>query len=328
MRKPKCIGQLILTVFFLCTAIISCTPSGETTMNKEQGYFEGEISLVESVNFAAIALHTHFFISENKIKREQKFPYIPALLNTTVGMIADLEQDSVCLYYNALSSGKKCTVSIKEYLDFVENYDGSLKPSPIDQTFTEFTNYRTVKEVKDSTTMRGFSVDYSKHLLGEGDSLDLEVVQEVFDTKGLIIKRELLELAFPKIPDFINFPLASNFGIKVDQIENDSIIQNDLVKGVDALVRQLLPVEDTLVKQERTDFEALSDNKLLNVGLDVVKKGLNVASGRHVKVLKITPKRLAPESATMELPQGDYETVIGVSVFFAALFAISGDFDD
>lgn len=337
MKKNKCIGQVSIVLFLLTLVVASCTTATneETSSVLETDYFEGEIKLIEYINYAGLALNTHFVISENKIKREQKFLHLPGLLNTTVGMIADLEQDSVVLFYKNYIDQKKCTISIAEYLDFVKDQKFKyVVPSVVDPTFTEFTTYETIKEVKDSTTMRGFSVDYSRHRFADEENVAIGMEQEIFDTKAIVIKRKLLTLIFPRIPESINFPLESSLELMIDEIENDSLIQSDLVKGLDTLIWQPLQEKDTLNEGKETDvaanleadLEALSNSKLLNFGLDVVKKGLNIASNRNTKVVKVTPKKVVP--TTIDLPKGDFEPVIGLTAFFAIVLAASGDFDD
>lgn len=290
--------------------------------NLEKAYFEGEIELSESRGYkgSLFKIHTNFLISENRIKREQKLGGLNALFNTKAGIIVDLEKDSVTLFYSDPISKYKHTSTIeayKNYSDTTQVY--STTPSPVDLTFNYLPEYNVTKQVKDSMIIQGFTSDYTLY-----NASFLQ--QEIFDTKDIRIKRELLEVVFYNLQEGINFPLKSEVKTIISSIKNDSIINSDEAAMIDKISNDVLNEIDSTKTTEPTDLEKLSKNKLLNKGLDLFKKGVDLAIHFTNEITEISSRKII--SSEISLPSGDFDDIDDIEDFFDKLPSGSSDFDD
>lgn len=194
-----------------------------------------------------------------------------------------------------------------------------MTPSPIDLTFDFLGAYNSEKHVKDSMDIKGFTSDYTLYL----DDL---LQQEVFDTKEIKVKRELLEMVFHKLPADINFPLKSAIKTILSRIKNDTLINNPIVADLDKISRNILHEIDTSNKQEPTDLKKLSENKALNLGLDIFKKGVDLKIHFENELSEIDFREIEHEE--LDLPSGNFKSFDDFDDFYYSIPSGNGDFDD
>lgn len=291
-----------------------------------EGYFEGEINISESRGLygSLFKVHTTYSISENQLKREQKLGGLYSMLDNYAGLIIDLNKDSVTLYYNDKIMDKhiKHTMSIEQYKSKIKTDPfPKVIPSPVDQTFNLFTEYTKINHVTDSAKINGFISDYTLY----NDNTNI-FKQEVFDSKHIKIKRSLLEMTFMNLPDNINFPLQSNLKTRLSDISNDSIISGKQTRAIDHFIRSVFAGKDTLSNKQSTDLEKLANSKLVQLGLDILKKGvdLNLHITSELSDIDFIPLSLTDFS----LPSGDFSEIEDFDEFLNELPNSSGDFDD
>ncbi|MGI9545093.1 MAG: hypothetical protein ACR2MX_17660 [Cyclobacteriaceae bacterium] len=313
----------VIVLLIICL-ISSCDyiSKNKEPRNLTDSYFEGEITLTESRGLygSLFNVHTTYILSENGLKREQKMGGLNRIANTYAGLIIDLEKDSVYLYYSDPFVKNKHSLSVADYQNRLAK--GSIPqttPSPIDNTFTYLSEYNASKTVEDSLVIEGFSSDYSHYS-------EKVIKQEVFDTKETKIKRELLEMTFINLPDTTNFPLRSEFRTTISDIKNDSIINSDEARLLDKLARSLVQKTDSSKVKEKTDLDKLSDNKLINWGLNILKKGVDLNIHISTEVSKITNRNI--DLADLSFPSGDFQSITDFDEFFDAIPTGRGDFDD
>src|SRR5690606_33038118 len=268
---------------------------------------EGVIKLSESRGLygSFFKVHTTYHISENRMKREQELGGVNAVFNIYAGMVIDLQKDSIVLYYaDGLAGTKnKHTLSIREYNNHITtNHIPQSVPAPYDNTFKLLPEYVKNGFVKDSTEIKGFMCDYTLYK----DSLKI-LKQEVFDTKEIKIKRPLVELTFLNIPAEINFPLKSELHTTISDISNDSITAGKQTKLLDELARRTLNSHDSITVKEKSNLDKLSKNKWLKIGLNLVKKGVDLNINIESVITEITQKVLNDDE--LSLPSGEFTEI-------------------
>jgi|GEM_PF-5535665 len=320
MRKNNILKYL--AVFILTSLCISCNNKEKDKADDSEPYFEGEITLAETRGLygSLFKVHTTYLISENSIKREQKLGGINSVLDNYAGIIIDLKKDSVVLYYSDQLSGikNKHTTSLKDYKSNAKykSFPSNI-PSPVDNTFQLLPDYNLIKQVKDSITIKGFKSDYTLYK----DSSEI-LKQQVFDTKGIKVKREFLQMVFNGIPEEINFPLKSDLTTTLSDIRNDSILNGQQSKAIDLFLRDVFQK-----KQEKTDLEKLSKNKWVNLGLEVLKKGVDLNIHITADVSELTVKKLTPKEFLF--PSNDFKEISDIDEFINTLPSNeSGEYDD
>ncbi|WP_299256807.1 hypothetical protein [uncultured Aquimarina sp.] len=321
---------ILLCVFASCNFLNDKkNEAAEETGDKEKDnrpYFEGEIKLSESRGLygSLTKVHTTYFISENRIKREQRWGGVYSVLDNYAGIIIDLKKDSVVMYYADKFSDKrnKHTLSIKDYKSQLENKVMPKGiPSPVDHTFKLLPEYKLIEQIKDSTIIKEFSCDFTRY---HNDTDFLK--QDIFDSKEIKIKRELLDMVFLNLPDEINFPLKSDVKTTFSEISNDSIIKGKQTKAIDQLARNILRKKDSTVKKE-TDLEKLSKNKWLNMGLQILKKGVDLNIHITSDVSDFSVRALS--SVDISIPSGDFSEISDFDEFLNTLPSGGDiDFDD
>lgn len=292
------------------------------TRNLTDSYFEGEITLSESRGLYGnlFKVHTSYIISENGLKREQRLGGLNKVANTYAGLIIDLEKDSVHLYYSDPFVKNTHSLTVKEYKDrLVERQIPETTPSPLDHTFSYLPVYNVSKMVEDSLVIEGFSSDYSLYV-------EKVVKQEVFDSKEIKIKRELLEMTYINLPEATNFPLRSEFKTTISDIKNDSLINSDETRFLDKLARSMLQKSDSSTVVDKTDLDKLSDNKLINWGLNILKKGVDLNIHISTEVSRIINRTI--EHTDLSLPSGDFQNITDFDDFLDSIPTGGGDFDD
>ncbi|MHA7057711.1 hypothetical protein ACWGOQ_0010860 [Aquimarina sp. M1] len=293
-------------------------------MEEDSGpYFEGEIKLSESRGFygSLTKVHTTYFISENKIKREQRWGGVYTVLDNYAGIIIDLKKDSIVMYYSDKFSDKKNkhTLNIDAYKSHIKTKTMPQGvPSPIDRTFESLPNYKLINQVKDSTVIKEFISDFTRY----HDDTDF-LKQDVFDSKEIKVKRELLEMIFINLPEEINFPLKSEVKTTFSEISNDSIIKGQQTKAIDQLARNILRKNDSTIKKE-TDLEKLSKNKWLNMGLKILKKGVDLNIHITLDVSNFSTRKLS--DIDISIPSGDFSEISDFDEFLSTL-PQGGDID-
>lgn len=326
--KPTLIKTsfLLVLLFFSCTFFNKQNDKNEENEAPSLPYFEGVIKLSESRGLygSFFKVHTTYYISENQMKREQELGGVNALFSIYTGMVIDLQKDSIVLYYaDGLAGTKnKHTLSIREYKNHItNNYIPQSVPAPYDNTFKLLPEYIKTGFVKDSTEIKGFVCDYTLYK----DSLKI-LKQEVFDTKEIKIKRPLVELTFLNIPAEINFPLKSEVHTTISDISNDSIIAGKQTKLLDELARRTLNSHDSITVKEKSDLDKLSKNKWLKIGLDLVKKGVDLNINIESSITEITQKVLNNDE--LSLPSGEFTEIEDFDDFINSMpSAGGGDFD-
>lgn len=310
-------GLLILASIFL----FSC--GKENSKSDETPYFEGEIKLSESQGIygSLFKVHTTYWLSENSLKREQKLGGLNSIVNSYAGILVDLEKDKVVLYYSDRITGKfKHTTTLKQYKALLDSFPRQI-PSPIDRTFSLLPSYKLIQQKKDSTEIKGFKCDYSLYK----DSTEI-LKQEVFDTKEIKVKRELLEIVFENLPKEINFPLKSELKTTISDVNNDSIISGEQSKEMDKFVRSFFKTDSTQ-PQKKSDLEKLSKNSWLDKGLNLIKKGVDMSIEIVMEVNDFDARKLKPRE--MSLPSDDFVEIADFGEFLGSLPQEgSADFDD
>ncbi|WP_103069993.1 hypothetical protein [Aquimarina sediminis] len=142
--------------------------------------------------------------------------------------------------------------------------------------------------------------------------------QEIFDSKDIKIKRNLLEMLFYRLPKEINFPLSSEFKSTISSVKNDSIITKS-AQLKDKISKDLLKNTDT------TNTDKLIKNKWLDLGIKMFKKGVDIALHATLKTESFSERIIElPEFA---MPSGKFKEIEDIDTFFSKLPS-GGDFDD
>lgn len=314
----------MMKIFFLIIAGVILFSCGKENEKKDSTpYFEGVIKLSESQGIygSLFKVRTTYWLSENGLKREQKLGGLNSIVNSHAGIIVNLEKDSVILYYSDRINGKvKHTTTLKMYKTLLDSFPHQI-PSPIDHSFSLLPSYKLIQQKKDSTEIKGFKCDYSLYK----DSTEI-LKQEVFDTKEIKVKRELLEIVFENLPKEINFPLKSELKTTISDIKNDSIISGEQSKEMDKFVRSFFKTDSTQ-PQKKTDLDKLSKNSWLDKGLNLIKKGVDMSIEIVMEVTDFEARKLKPEE--LSLPSGDFVEIPDFGDFISSLPQEgSYDFDD
>lgn len=307
---------MLLFLFFSFASCNFLSKDNDQKDEKASGkrYFEGEIKLSESRGYqgSLFKVYTTYLISENKIKREQKAKGLNAVFNMKNGIIVDLAKDSVTLYYSDVFQKNKHLLSVKEYDHYLKTKNHySQGFSPIDGTFTFLSTYEAHKTVKDSSFIQGFMTDYTLYI-------DNIFQQEIFDTKDIKVKRELLEMVFYQLPKEINFPLRSEFKSIISSVKNDSLIHKT-VQLKDKISK------DILHKTDITNTDMLTKNKWLDLGIKALKKGVDIALHATLKIESLSEHEI--KLSEFSIPSGDFKEIDDIDTFFSKLPS-GGDFDD
>lgn len=308
---------LLSSILFSCDFLTKRT---EKLREVPDGPFEGEIILSESTGLygSLFKVHTSYLISENAIRREERLGGLNDVFDNYAGIIINLEKDSVTLYYADIVDKFKHTLTVEEYKAHMAKKPlPRCTPSPAGNTFTFFTTYNPIRTVKDSVVIEGFNTDYN---LYKEDILQ----QEVYDSKKLQIKRELLEMVFPNLPEKTNFVLKSEFKTVLSGIKNDSIVNSNQARLLDELSRGIMYHIDS-VEREETDLEKLSKNKWVNMGLDLLKKGVDLNLHVSSEISEFSAKSIQPSE--FSLPSGDFKDIDDFDEFFNSIPS-GGGYDD
>jgi len=307
-----------IMLIVLATLFVAC----KNDAKQEIPYFEGDISLSESRGLygSLFKIHTTYTLAENYLKREQSLGGINSVFNVYSGIIIDLKKDSIVLYHVDKSSSKKNkhTVSINnfktnpKYQNFPKTF-----PSPVDHTFKLLPDYEEINRVNDSTLIKNYNADYTLY----NDTSKI-LKQEIFDTKDVKIKRELLKMVIVDIPDNINFVLQSNLRTTITDIKNDSIVNGKQSKAVDHFLRDVFNSDD-----EKTDLQKLASNKWIKLGLNILKKSVDLNIHITSEIDDLIPRKIA--STEFSFPSLDFIEISDIDDFMDALpTGESIDFDD
>jgi len=318
------------TIPFLLLLSITLLTLGCESQKKEaivtDGYFEGEISLAESRGLygSLFKVYTTYTLAENRIKREQKLGGINSVFGNYAGMIVDLEKDRVILYYSDKISDTKIkhSTTVKEFRNNpkYQSFPNGI-PSPVDHTFELLPDYSLMKQINDSAKVEGYRCDYT---LFNDESHILK--QEIFDTKEIKVKRELLEMVFFAIPENINFPLRSDIRTTLSDINNDSLINSPQSKALELFLRDAFKT-DTTAQKEISNKEENSTNKWINLGLEILKKGVDMNIHITSEVDQLKSGKLSLD--TFSFPSSDFREIDDFDDFIGSLPSEgSGDFDD
>ncbi|MGR7813938.1 hypothetical protein [Lacinutrix undariae] len=307
-----------ITFIVLIALFVAC----KNDAKKEIPYFEGDISLSESRGLygSLFKIHTTYTLSENYLKREQSLGGVNSVFNVYSGIIIDLEKDSIVLYHVDKSSSKKNkhTVSIHDFKTNpkYQNFPTTF-PSPVDHTFKLLPSYEEINRVNDSTLIKKYNTDYTLY----NDTSKI-LKQEVFDTKDVKIKRELLEMVITDIPDNINFVLQSNLRTTITDIKNDSIVNGEQSKAVNGFLRDIFNKND-----EKTDLQKIASNKWVKIGLNILKKSVDLNIHITSEIDELKPRKIL--STEFNFPSLDFIEISDIDDFIDTLpTGESIDFDD
>lgn len=318
--------QKIHSLFYLITLVtlFACNQPQKQPVQETVDYFGGEITLSESRGLygSLFKVNTTYTISENRIKREQNLGGINSVFDVYAGIIVDLEKDSVILYYadNLQDRHNKHSTTIAEFKSnpSYNSMPNSL-PSPVDNTFRLLPEYNRINHTADSLEIKGFSADYTKYQ----DQIGI-FKQEVFDTKEVVIKREMLELLFAEIPNEINFLLKSELKTTITDISNDSIVSSQQTKAIDAFLRDVFQTE---AKKKPSNLEKLAKNKWVNLGLEILKFSVDLNLQITSEVSELSTSVI--DLLDLSLPSGDFEEIDDIDEFISILpHEGMDDFDD
>lgn len=296
--------------------------SKEGNENTIKAYFEGEVVQKEEVGlYGKLAgLKTTWLFSEHLLKREQTYSGLANLLPAKAGIIVDLLKDSVTMYYTDIEGSFKYTGSCKDYQTYMKEKGTTRKGlNTVDQTFTVLQNYRSSKHVKDSMEIKGGLCDY--YLYKENP-----VKQEVFDAKGLLVKRSLLEMAILNLPSEINFPIRSEVRTLVTEVKNDSILNSAVSQTLKGKIKQLLGTKTEGVKNSKPEPKS-NESQYAERGINLIKKGIDAAIHITVELVEIAKRSVT--QAEWHLPEAKYQEFKDPERFFEALPKVSEtEFDD
>ncbi len=312
------------TLFVLSLSFLfSCDGSGSKEVRKidADSYFEGAINLSESRGLYGtfFEVQTTYLISENRLKREQKLGGLNSPFEVYAGILIDLKKDQVVLYNaDKVSGNRKYTMTVREYKDFLkENTFPNSVPSPVDNTFRLISNRRMICQVKDSAVVQGFPSDYT---LFKDPSEILK--QEVYDSKALKIKRELLDMVFMDLPKEINFLLSSDLRTGISE---DSVISGQQTKALDGLTRKLFAGNDSASAEKKTDLDKLTKNPWVKMGVKVLQKGVDLNIHITSTIKEFSARSLS--DSELSLPSGDFEELSDLDEFLKSLPS-EGGYDD
>lgn len=315
------------SIFFSLLLILSCNylNKNKNAATKQEPYFEGEIKVSESQGLYGelFKVHTTYVISENVFKRHQVLGGLNSTLNIYAGIIIDLKKDSVVLYYVNSGTKNKHTLSVKDYKAYIQaNEITYVSPSPYDATFMFLGSHRLLKQVKDSMKIQEFTCDYTMF----HDSLDI-LKQEVFDTKDIKVKREILEMVFIQIPEEVNFPLKSEIRTSISDISNDSILGGEQTKSLEALAREIMGGNSQTTTENKFSLEKLSQNKLVKLGLNILKKGVDLNIHINTELSEIIKRQVT--ETELALPSESFTEIKDFNKFMEAFPRNNDmDFDD
>lgn len=326
---------MLATSFILIALYFSCNDKSEnkdrnkikTPVTDNRPYFEGEIELesTQGLYGELFKQYTTYYISENVIKREQKMGGVNEVFDNYAGIIVDLKKDSVMLYYVSKMENikNKHTLSIKDYKRYIDsNNIPAFVPSAFDITFHTFDGYKFVKQKKDTLKINNFMCDYSLYK----DSKSI-TKQEIFDTKEIKVKRELLEIVFINLPVEINFPLKSEMKTTISDISNDTILNGEKTKSLETLTRKLFGGKKS---SDTTTYSLgkISKNKWVNMGLKVFKKGVDM--NIHISTTPVKVIQRVLTQIELSLLSDGFTEVGSMDEFINSIPKPSGggDFDD
>ena len=307
-----------LALLLILTSILSCTTT------KEEPYFEGELTLSESRGLygSLFKVHTTYTFSENYLKREQKLGGLNSVFNVAAGIVINLEKDSVVVYYTDKLNNKKNkhTTTVSEFISNLKykQFPNSI-PSPVDHTFKLLPDYKFIKKITDSTSIKNFNADY--FLYKDASNI---FKQEVFSTKDIKVKRQLLDMVFINFPKELNFPLKTSLKTTISDISNDSLVNNKQSKAIDKFLRDVFKTE-----KKQTDLKKLSKNSWLNLGLKLLKTGVDLNINVSSELSDLTIRKTSVADFSLSFLLSGFEEIDDIDDFFNELPIEGGyDFDD
>ncbi|AWH74047.1 hypothetical protein DCS32_07710 [Dokdonia sp. Dokd-P16] len=204
-----------------------------------------------------------FHVDENSIRREQTHQGGEGLLGDKAGIIVNYDKDEVILY-NTYGGAKWTAYTIEEYKNALANdtFPYASIVTSYDYTYSFLDDYTTIADKENALAIESLQLDYK--LYG-----DLDIRQENFDTDEIKVRREMIALVFPNMPENVHFPLlfkiSKNTGDasindetnlsekgwknKINQVFNELSTKENKVKSI-----QRGEVNPSLFKFEDTDF--------------------------------------------------------------------------
>ena len=214
-----------------------------------------------SENFDALPVHTTYYISENRIKREQKISFDP--FSDISGIVVDLIKNNVTIYEIKTKEFKKykTELTLKEFDDYINNNQLSTATPPysVENVFINQKANNKEPSKKDFITIKNYVCNYHS-FTDKSKTIKLEI----YDTDAIKIKRELLEAVVPYIPKHIEFPLVCEITYigerDLPSLTNNKLINKSLKKSFKVLENTFNP-KKTLLKIEQKELND-SDFKL------------------------------------------------------------------
>lgn len=309
MRNPLS-ANFYLSLLILPFIIAGCNTleKNEKSIGEDKVFFEGSITFKEETGLYGklFTISTSYQVEENCLKREERLTGINKIWNNYAGLIINLDKDKVILYYSDITNKIKHSLSVKEYLNIRDSLAGEIKsPWVVDRTFQHFDPYIRKRYVKDSLVIEGFTTDYSKFTEGY-------IKQEVFDTRQIKIKRLLMEMAIPGIPESIHFPLRSDLKTIVGEINNDSITSS---------AKDFYPIQDTENVKMREDKNSF----IINTAINLIKKGIDLNLHSNLELDEIFEGEIP--TSVFSLSDSEFKEISDLDDFLKN-FPDAGELDD
>ena len=257
--------RFLLLLVALCV-LNSCGFSSETKtpiieLSDENEPFVGKIVLenIEDNTKTEVTFH----IDTNSIRREQTHQGGKGLLGDKAGIIVNYDKNQVILY-NTYGGAKWTAYTIEEYKNALalDTFPYASIVTPYDYTYSFLDDYTAIVEKDNALAIESLQLDYKLYS-------NLSIRQENFDTYEIKVRREMIALVFPNMPDNVHFPLLFKISNNIDNanINNETNLSE---KGWKNKISQLLnelsnkenrvksiqrgEVDPSLFKFEDTDF--------------------------------------------------------------------------
>lgn len=195
--------RFLLLLVALCV-LNSCGFSSETKtpiieLSDANEPFVGKIVLenIEGNTKTEVTFH----IDVKSIRREQTHQGGDGFLGDKAGIIVNYDKDQVILY-NTYGGAKWTTYTIKGYKNALARDTFPYAPivASYDYTYSFLNDYTAIVAKENALEIESLQLDYKLYS-------NLSIRQENFDTDEIKVRREMIALVFPNMPENVHFPL-------------------------------------------------------------------------------------------------------------------------
>ncbi|WP_298322586.1 hypothetical protein [uncultured Dokdonia sp.] len=210
--------RFLLLLVALCV-LNSCGFSSETKtpiieLSDTNEPFVGKIILenIEGNTKTEVTFH----IDVKSIRREQTHQGGNGFLGDKAGIIVNYDKDQVILY-NTYGGAKWTTYTIEGYKNALARDTFPYAPivASYDYTYSFLNDYTAIVAKENALEIESLQLDYKLYS-------NLSIRQENFDTDEIKVRREMIALVFPNMPENVHFPLL----FKVSKNTGDNGIDN------------------------------------------------------------------------------------------------------